>query len=231
MRNNHFYSCCTALGAVGMGLVPRNAILESEDGFYVNHYLSGSIFAVSPDGNGVRLDMSTDYPYDGRVNIEFTCDKAERYSVAFRIPEWSKRSVIAVNGEATSVESGYFSISRIWKSGDVVSLDFDASLQAVFPRAGAPGISNYAAFRKGCICLCMDNEFDGDCTRELELKKDERGNVIFGECKVDTDGEYLIQAEITEDDGNVIRLVDYASAGKGYDPELPFAAWIPLKVK
>ena len=43
MSDNHYYGCCACIGAAGLGLVPKMALLKTEKGFAMNLYIDGNM--------------------------------------------------------------------------------------------------------------------------------------------------------------------------------------------
>ena len=76
-------------------------------------------------------------------------------TVRIRIPEWSKKTTLKVNGEMVQdVKSGsYATIQRQWKSGDAITLSLD--LRSRLLRTGKQP-ENMAILR-GPIVLPMDS--------------------------------------------------------------------------
>lgn len=96
-------------------------------GIYVNLYLPSQLKWVTPDGAQVRLSQAGDYPLGDSVTLRVESSKPSPFAVRLRIPAWSKKSSIAVNGEQIAVraQTGFATIDRRWKSGDRIDLRFD----------------------------------------------------------------------------------------------------------
>lgn len=55
MSDNHYYGCCACIGAAGLGLVPRMALLSTKTGLVWNLFLEGQITTVTPAGKELTL--------------------------------------------------------------------------------------------------------------------------------------------------------------------------------
>lgn len=120
-------NCCSVNGPRALGMVSDWAVTRRGDDIVLNYYGPGSIDAPLPSGRRVRLTQSTDYPVNPRIDIAVTPDAAEKFTLALRIPYWSKKTVVQVNGKPIkSVRPGtYLNISRLWSPGDRISLELD----------------------------------------------------------------------------------------------------------
>jgi DUF1680 family protein len=128
MNDNSYYGCCACIAPAGTGIIPKSAVLLTENGVALNHYLKGKVSTITPEGNSVEFVTDTVYPYDGYVKITVCIDKPEIFSIKFRIPGWSKATVLNINNEKYKVSAGYFDVLREWKDKDIVTFEFDMGL-------------------------------------------------------------------------------------------------------
>lgn len=133
MSDNHYYGCCACIGAAGLGLVPKMALLRTEKGFAMNLYIDGSIETETVSGNRVLFKTETKYPASGNIRIVVDVSQKEIFNFMLRIPVWSKQTKISVNGVAVEVSKGYVNIDREWSAGDVVELELDMRTEAIYP--------------------------------------------------------------------------------------------------
>jgi len=226
LHNGLFYGCCACIGSAGAGLVPRINLLYKNDAVAVNFYLPGNISAKTPAGNKLGISVGGSYPYEGNISLTLALDAPETFKLMLRIPEWSRETAVKVCGESVPVESGYLTVDRRWKGGDVIELSLDMNVYAVYPEAGAPGEDKYIAFRRGCIVLAADKRMGAEpAERIAPLVVDGRAVVINERAAHDEVDDARVCCELKTESGSV-RLIDYASAGQTYDAESEFAAWI-----
>ena len=124
-------NCCSVNGPRLLGLVGEWALLSGQPGeLYLNYYGPGTVETVLPSGQILRLVQETAYPVDGDVELALGLDTPETFSLALRIPAWSQRSAVSVNGEPVSAPApgGYLPIERAWQPGDTVKLELDMRL-------------------------------------------------------------------------------------------------------
>ena len=112
---------------------------------YANLYIPSTLAAQVGD-LPLTIRQTTDYPLDGRITLAVDPARAGRFDLMLRIPQWAGPATrIAINGRpfAGPARPGTFAeISRVWRPGDVVTLDFDMtprleSLDAAHPQVVA----------------------------------------------------------------------------------------------
>ncbi len=217
-----FYGCCACISSMGIGTYTQTASLISNDGIVINSYLSGNVTLDTPVGI-ITYKVTSGYPYDGNVDIEINGEG--EFAVALRIPEWSRRSELSVNGEKLSAKAGYHKIERVWHKGDIISMKLDDSVYAVFPPNDSPYKDEYIAVKKGAIVLALDKRADSP-DRKLKLLYDGEGRLDARNVPCDKLPYFSLSLKVKETDGSEVHFVDYASAGSTFDNESVMAAWI-----
>ena len=227
-RDGTFYGCCACIGAAGAGIIPQLALLHSNNGITVNYYESGEMNTTTPKGTEIKLTMVTDYPYDGKIDISIELSAPETFQLSLRIPSWCRGARLRVDGITKSVSCGYATIEREWKTGDTVALDIPMVIERVLPPTGAVNEDLFAAYRRGPIVLAADKRVT-DPDAVLDVKCNENG-IVSEEFSYCTEiPEHKICREVSLTNGEKIRLIDYASAGKTWEENSRTAAWLRRK--
>jgi len=147
-------SCCVANGPRALLLTPRWAVMGSKEGVVVNLYSQGSYGEKLSDGTEVKILQSTDYPVGDEVNITVEPSKTKRFTISLRIPEWSKKNELSINGEQIKCTPGsYVKINRVWTEGDKIVLKLDLRGRLIPAPSGAPDL----AVMRGPILLALDS--------------------------------------------------------------------------
>jgi DUF1680 family protein len=147
-------SCCVANGPRGLLLTPRWAVMKSKVGLVVNLYAKGSYCEKLSDGTTVKILQTTDYPVNDEIILNVQPAETKRFTIGLRIPGWSKKTQLSVNGYAINCEPGkYAKISRTWKSSDEIILKLDLRGRVIPTPSGAPDL----AVMRGPIVLTFDN--------------------------------------------------------------------------
>ncbi|MDD5994645.1 MAG: glycoside hydrolase family 127 protein [Clostridiales bacterium] len=252
MSDNHYYGCCACIGSLGLGLIPKMALLSTKNGFVLNLYMDGECQTSTGDGCTVTFKTVTDYPVSGNIKIEIDMQEDKDFEVLVRIPGWSKQSSVKVHEEHFSVKEGYFRLDRVWHPGDIIELELDMRTEVIYPIPygsqvlmnqvvwGAnyivptydeedPIAKNHIALRRGPLILAQENRLGYNVDIPVEVKI-ENGYVeaTIPEKKI-APYDNLIEVEIPLKNGDKMHLTDYASAGKLWTQESKMAAWILTK--
>jgi DUF1680 family protein len=137
----------------------------SDNALYFNLYGGNNLSTRLGNGQAVSLKQETNYPWDG--NIKVTIDKSadQAYTLSFRIPGWSERADLRVNGKAisTACKPGtYASISRKWRKGDVIELGLPMQAQLIESNPLVEENRNLVAVKRGPVVYCLESkDFDG----------------------------------------------------------------------
>lgn len=240
IRGRFWWGCCVAIGAAGTGLTAMTADMQKKDGVAVNFYFPGDYAQKLPCGAVVRLHTETEYPKDGDVRITVSVDGPAvdapvscdgTFSIDLRIPAWSRETALTVNGEAVDVTPGtYASLTRAWKTGDVIAVRFDMRTQILYardidPDADAASVC-HCALQRGPVMLARDSQL-GECVSEAVTLVDEGGYAVVTPSET---AAFPVQQEykVKTTDGSVT-VVDYPSAGQNWNPEMPITVWITTK--
>jgi DUF1680 family protein len=224
-----YYGCCACIGAAGSGIIPRFALLKSEDSIALNFYETGEINTTAPSGQSVKLVLDTKYPIDGKVTITLHIEKSEGFILSLRIPAWCKDATLSVNGNTETVSAGYASVNREWSDGDVVALDMPMKVERILPPTGADNEDIFAAYRRGPIVLAADARVT-DPRAVIDILCDDDGMTDGPISFCPEIPESLICIELPLANEGTVRLIDYSSAGKTWTAESLCGAWLYRKL-
>jgi uncharacterized protein len=139
--------------------------MADADGVMVNIYHASKASITMPGNKSrVTIEQETDFPKGNYVTLRVDPEKESAFALRLRIPAWSARTMVTVNGmEMSGLTAGsYLAIRRTWKSGDVVELTFD------FTGRVETKNEHFALFR-GPIVLSRDTRFnDGSVDQPAE---------------------------------------------------------------
>ena len=253
MSDMHYYGCCVCIGPAGLGLAAKMAVTTDEKAVSLNLFVDGVMKVSTPSGNPLILKVDTTYPVSGRVKVEVEPEQAEKFNFKIRIPAWSKRTGLAVNGELVEVTEGYVSLYKEWASGDKLELLLDMRTEAIRPIPygsqilmnhviwGAnmmiptydeedPMAKYHLALRRGPIVLAQENRlgYRVDEPVDILVREDGYVDVTFPEKPI-APYENILELEVPLRDGSKMHVTDYASAGKLYNEESKMAAWMLTK--
>ena len=126
------YPCCTSNLHQGWPKLTQNLWYATPDGGLAAMVYAPSSVETEVGGRKVKVVERTNYPFEESVEFEFKVSgaKAHTFPLHLRLPEWSKSVIVTVNGEAVAVTpvDGVVVLSRGWRSGDVVKVEFAADI-------------------------------------------------------------------------------------------------------
>jgi len=115
-----------------------SSYFHDADGVYVNLYVPSRL-TWRQHGANLSLTQRTEYPHGAHTELELKTDRDTTFALRLRIPAWAgPKSTLSINGKRVTADltPGRFAIvTRTWKSGDRIALEFDIplTLQAVDP--------------------------------------------------------------------------------------------------
>ena len=229
VRDGYFYGCCACIGSVALGLIPQISIMHKEDGFVQNLFIPGFVSAKTPAGKEISVHCNTCYPAASRVELTIGLTESETFDYMLRIPAYSKTTFVTVNGEAVSVntENGFLHINREWNNSDTIVLHLDFSLNVIhaLDNPADENAKYHVAFTVGPVVLARDARVSDDVGEAITLDESK----LRLTPAVFADFGTICQYELSLNETDTIRLIDYQSAGKTWNKESEMECWIPTK--
>jgi DUF1680 family protein len=227
-------NCCTASGPRGLFTFPITTVMSAKEGVQVNFFAAGNYTLTTPGKQQVEVIQDTDYPISGKISIKLQLKKPEKMLVMVRIPGWSTKSSVFVNGEPVNgVEPGkYAGIDRSWKSGDAIELNLDMRGRVLtfgeFPKnkvivRGPVILSRDARLSDLPIESVIRPMADKEGFIDLQPINDKKAG-IWMEFKA----QFMPESYLEKGAEPIwINLCDYASAGNASDGHPFFNVWLP----
>ncbi len=113
-----------------------SSYFHDADGIYVNLYVPSRL-RWSQHGASLSLTQRTEYPHAAHTELEVQADRDTAFAMRLRIPAWAgPKTSLSINGQRVNAELApgrFAAVSRTWKNGDRIALEFDIplSLQTV----------------------------------------------------------------------------------------------------
>lgn len=176
-------ACCPGNITRFIASVPLYMYATQANDIYVNLYIQSEANVKTAAGN-VTLRQTSDYPWNGKVAIAVTPEKAHNFALRLRIPAWIKDRPVAtdlyaftdaakdfkilVNGveteSATVTDDGYFTIFRNWKAGDVVEVEWPMDVRFIEANENVEDDRGKLAIGRGPIVFCLEGQDQADGT-------------------------------------------------------------------
>lgn len=219
------YSCCRYRGMKMFAYLPEYIYMQSKDEIVVNVYTPSTTDVLMNDVS-VKISQTTEYPRNGKVELQVNPEKNTSFKLLLRQPGWCQNATVSVDGvtKKCKVENGYLVIDNNWKAQGVnVTLTLD--IQPEFERALI--YKHRVAGKYGPLILAIDSKY-GTPIASTMIK---RGAIPILDNSLNTiEFAPIIKLQV---DGQVdgksqkVTLVDYASAGS-FNPKVDeFRVWIP----
>lgn len=160
-------ACCPPNAARLISSVGQYAYGEKDDTVYCHMFAPGDVTFA----NGIKLSCETDYPYG--FEISYTVSGKGRLAV--RIPRWSKKYSVSINGSETACEcvKGYVYINV--SDGDRINISLDGTPRFVYASEKVPALSGKAALCRGPLVYCFEGADNGG--NVLSLSADTTGEI------------------------------------------------------
>jgi DUF1680 family protein len=220
-------NCCSVNGPRALGLLCEWAVMSRADGLALNYYGPGTV-----DTPWAKLAQVTDYPRTGKIAIVVK-PKKSAFTLALRIPQWSKRTQARVNGQAVAATPGtYLELKRQWKAGDKIALELDfrphywahdpIESDKDLERAGKPReFKRVASIYRGPILLAYDPRHNAADVERFPILDAETLKL-----RPVADPTWLKPWMLFETNGPRLRLCDFASAGAAGNT---YRSWLPVR--
>jgi len=246
--------CCPPMFLKLMGALPGYIYAQDKSGIYLNLFI-GSTAKIQLGGQPVRLQQTTDYPWNGNVRIVVDSTKAGVFDLHLRIPGWCQGSTLPddlyaasdrpldgavhlkINGkpvENPAIEHGYATLHRGWKSGDVVQLTFDLPVQRISAQAQVEADRGRIALTRGPLVYCFEGADNGAAVQNLvlpagaEFTPEYRSNLLGGVTVLRGTATAVFRTgkdQVAARPFPVTATPYYANANRG---TCPMQVWMPL---
>ena len=154
-------NCCAPNVTRTIAEVSNYAYNFSKEGLYVNLYGSNNLNSTTLSGEKIEIEQQTNYPWDGKVTLKIVKAPKDIYEFLLRIPGWSQRATIAVNGKNSTdaIGSGsYHKVAQKWKKGDVIELNIPMPVELMQANPLVEEVKNQVAVKRGPIVYCLESD-------------------------------------------------------------------------
>ncbi|WP_141500463.1 glycoside hydrolase family 127 protein [Paenibacillus luteus] len=175
-------ACCPPNIARLLASLGEYLYSTKENTIYSHLYIGGEV-ELSLGATKVQLKQKSSMPWEGTARFEVSVEQPASFTLALRIPDWSLKAAVLVNGEAYAIEGnivdGYAHINRIWSTGDVVELTFDMPVLRVRSHPLVKQNAGKVALQRGPLVYCIEEADNGAQLQELLLPQDAKLDLSF----------------------------------------------------
>ncbi|HVM88449.1 MAG TPA: beta-L-arabinofuranosidase domain-containing protein [Puia sp.] len=167
-------ACCPANIARLLASLGNYIYGYNDNGIWINLFV-GSSTSVEVGKQQVRVDLQTNYPWNGEVKLGISPAKKSKFTLHLRIPGWingeavpgglyrfednvGAKYSIKVNGQDVhyELEKGYAIIDREWKKNDQVEISFPMEIKRVVSRPELKADEDRVAIQRGPLVYCVE---------------------------------------------------------------------------
>jgi DUF1680 family protein len=171
-------------------------------GIQIHHYASADIECDLTSGRRVKLNLMTDYPWQGQVKLRVLETDGFPWVLSLRIPGWNQHPILSINGNVVgnlSLEKGYLILKRTWQTGDIVDLELGMKPILVESNPRVDATRGCLAIQRGPIIYCLedgDQEINGRLL-DVQIDKDQplsirwEGDLLDGVMVIDAEGQFV----------------------------------------
>ncbi|HEY4199662.1 MAG TPA: beta-L-arabinofuranosidase domain-containing protein [Devosiaceae bacterium] len=184
----HTCPCCTMNVSRLVASVGGYFLSTAPDGIAF-HLYGGISTTKTVAGTEVGIREVSNYPWSGDISITLDPARDAVFDVKLRIPGWCKGATARVNGEIVTLKplNGYATINRMWKKGDVISLDLPMPAERLYANPAVKMDIGRVALKRGPLVYCVE-EADNPggrvqrfkLPRAAELKTTTRADLFEG---------------------------------------------------
>ena len=164
-------TCCPPNLERTFASLPGYFYSTSSDGVYVHLYDNSEMSWRLHNGNGLKIEQRTNYPWDGNVKLTVSPATPSEFVMYVRIPGWSANTAVNVNGTPVNGarEGEYLAIRRQWSANDTIELNFDMTSRLIKANPAVTEDRGRVAFQRGPIVFCMEHLDQSDHKHAMDL--------------------------------------------------------------
>lgn len=150
-------ACCPPNLARTLMSLGKYAFMEMEDTFWVHLYIGAETYIQNK-----KVRISSEFPWNGNVQMVFEEDLEKECRVAMRIPGWCPEYHILENAGADVEEkSEYLYFNKRWKKGDKICIEYPMQIAAMKANPIVREDCGKIAIRRGPVIYCMEETDNG----------------------------------------------------------------------
>jgi len=167
--------CCQHNHGMGWPYFAEHLIMATADGGLATMlYAANETTALVGDGISVRIEETTNYPFDETVTLTLHPDQAVTFSLYLRIPTWTEGITVKVSNRTRSIKNAagrYVRISQQWKEGDIVTLRLPMKARTSLWQQNKSSVS--VSYGPLTLSLKIDEECEAHDSRDPEFVQDD----------------------------------------------------------
>ncbi|ARQ71802.1 glycoside hydrolase family 127 protein [Streptomyces marincola] len=155
-------ACCPPNVMRLLASLPHYLAAADGAGLTLHQYATGAYAVDDVAGSGARaaVEVTTDYPWDGRIRVAVTETPDAEWTLTLRVPAWAagawRASAAGEPVAADAAEDGWLRVRRRWRRGETLDLDLDLAPRLTAPPARADALRGCLAIERGPLVYCAE---------------------------------------------------------------------------
>jgi len=167
-------ACCPSNVARFVPAIPGYIYAVTDKDLYVNLFISNDA-DITIGKRKVPISQKADFPWDGKVEISVNPESSVKFNLKIRIPGWAQNEALQgglykftdqnaepvklmINGNKTELilDKGYAVVTRKWKTGDKIDIEFPMPVRKVVADERIREDREKMAFQRGPVIYCAE---------------------------------------------------------------------------
>jgi DUF1680 family protein len=167
-------ACCPSNIARFVPAIPGYIYAVTDKELFVNLFISNDA-NITLGNRKLRITQKANFPWEGKVEILVNPEITGKFTLKIRIPGWAQNEaipgglykftdldtepvILKVNGEISELKlnDGYATISRRWRSGDRVEVEFPMPARKIVADERVKEDRDKIAFQRGPVIYCAE---------------------------------------------------------------------------
>jgi len=167
-------ACCPSNIARFVPAIPGYIYAVTDKELFVNLFISNDA-NITLGNRKLRITQKANFPWEGKVEILVNPEITGKFTLKIRIPGWAQNEaipgglykftdldtepvILKVNGEISELKliDGYAAISRRWRSGDRVEVEFPMPARKIVADERVKEDRDKIAFQRGPVIYCAE---------------------------------------------------------------------------
>lgn len=240
-------ACCPSNVVRFVPAIPGYVYAVTDNELYINLFISNDANIILGKRK-VHISQKANFPWDGKVEIIVNPETNSKFILKIRIPGWAQNEAIPgglykftdqdsepvklkINDSPTELQlaDGYAVVSRKWKSGDKIEVDFPMPVRKVVADERVKEDKDKIAFQRGPVIYCAEwpDNSSGNVLN-LVIKKDAAFTTEFEPSLFDGTQvikTYGVHLNLTSDGKAETGLRPASTPGEEPVKLIPYALW------
>ena len=150
-------SCCPTNVARTLAILAVYLATADDGGVQLHQYASSRIRTALAGGRSVGLEVSTDYPQDGRVTVRVVETDGRPWTLTLRVPPWAAGAELVDPDGPRTVAPGTAIVERPFTVGDEVTLTMPIEPRWTYPDSRIDAVRGCVAVERGPLVMCAES--------------------------------------------------------------------------